>query len=64
MRFWMVYVEDQEAPNFKHVTLKGAKAEAERLASFTKKKVYILEAVEYCECTAIKWSDISEDVPF
>ena len=40
--FWMIYVEGEHAPAYKHNTYESAMAEAKRLAELTGKPAYIL----------------------
>jgi hypothetical protein len=71
-KYWMVYVENQGTPTYKHGTYEEAKREAERLAQMPSLKghrVYVFEAVSYCVCPpAIQWVSADEinykDIPF
>ena len=64
--FYMVYVQDQEAPVFKHNSLEAAEEEAKRLATFLKKKAFILCSLKAFELNIFKESDLrpSNDLPF
>lgn len=44
--FWMVYVYGEESPGVRHESKESAKKEAERLATKTKKAVYLMRAIE------------------
>jgi hypothetical protein len=44
--FWMVYVAGMDAPGIRHEAKVSAVKEAERLATKTKKTVYLMRAVE------------------
>ncbi len=44
-KFWMVYLEDQRAPQYKHASYDSALKEAKRLAEQHDKPAYILQAV-------------------
>ena len=51
-KFFMLYVKGRQGPAVKHFSQEEAMAEAERLAQLSEnlgKKVYLLEATEYCE---------------
>ena len=53
--WWECYVEGTDGGNhYHHLTLQGAKTEAERLARLTDKPVYIFECVGKCK-SDIKW---------
>ena len=52
----LVYVEGKQAPKVKHPSLDEAKREAERLAKFTREKVYVVKVVATCTTETItKW---------
>ncbi len=46
--FYMVYVEGNSAPQFRHTTVGSAMEECERLARKTGKKAYLLRPVSVC----------------
>lgn len=43
-RFYMVYMEGEGSPTYKHQTFESAKKEAERLSLLFGKKTYVLQA--------------------
>ena len=45
-KFWMLYVEDGGKPNQAYMTQDGAQARAKVLARDTRKRVFILEAMQ------------------
>ena len=45
-KFWMLYVEDGGKPNQPYLTHEGALARAKSLAQETRKRVFIIEAVQ------------------
>jgi hypothetical protein len=47
--FWMLFVESGSPPTKKHYSKAEADVEAERLATNTRKRVYILQAIERIE---------------
>lgn len=56
--FYMIYVEGGSTPAVKHNDSMDALKEAERLATMTKKKVYILKAEQLVEAVGIKISTL------
>ena len=44
-KFFMVFVEGERYPQYRHQSSPGAEKEAARLARLTNKKVYILESM-------------------
>jgi len=59
-KFFMLYVKGRQGPAVKHFSQEEAMAEAERLAQLPEnlgKKVYLLEAIGYCEVelTPVTW---------
>ena len=59
-KFFMSYVKEERGPAIQHFSQEEAEAEAERLAQLTEnlgKKVYLLEAIGYCEVelTPVTW---------
>ena len=65
MSFYMIYVEGQNSPTFKHATLHDAQKEAVRLARFTHKKAYVLGTIESYEVQDIVRTDCSvSELPF
>lgn len=56
-KFYMIFVEGKGTPSVHHLTRLEAKNEAERLARLHDnigRRVYVLEAVDYC---------VAEDIP-
>lgn len=45
-KFWMLYVEDGGKPNQPYLTYEGALARAKSLAQQTRRRVFILEALQ------------------
>lgn len=65
--FFMIYVEGESSPTFKHLSYESAVTEAKRLARAFKKKVYILHATKYFELNEFKEVNLIQedpDVPF
>lgn len=55
-KFWMVWMEGNRDPQFKHECLSSAENEAERLARlYPGKKLYILETVNFCKVSDVVW---------
>lgn len=69
-RFYMVYVDGQGSPTYKHATQQAAESEAERLALMPSNQgryVYVLESVACCIKRSVDWvySYINHpDLPF
>lgn len=62
--FWMLYIEGQRGPTFKHASEATARQEAERLAKLIPgKKVYLLEAKAECLVQTSNWTNY-EELPF
>lgn len=64
--FFMVYLENERTPAFRHSTLDGAEREAQRLSKEHGKKAYVL-----CALKSYKFSDFivedhrpDDDLPF
>jgi hypothetical protein len=51
--FFMVFVEGQHTPAFKHPTLEAAEKEAKRLAEFLNKKAWVLTTIK--SVSILKW---------
>lgn len=47
--FYMVFVEGERTPTFKHTTLPMAENEAKRLAKLTEKPAYVLASIKSIE---------------
>lgn len=66
--FFMVYVEGQRAPEYKHRSLKEAEAEAKRLAKLTERRAFVLATVKSFEVLLFDEQDCRpndlEDLPF
>ena len=60
--FFMVYVEDNESPKYKHATLVGAENEAKRLAELTGKKVFVLTTLKKIYVEKFKIEDARPDI--
>lgn len=56
--FYMIYVEGGNTPAVKHNNPIEAQREAERLATMTRKKTYILKAEQLVEAVGIKISTL------
>lgn len=54
-KFWMVYVEGNRPPQFKHATAESAIKEAHRLATKEQVQTYVLAVIAaYAPSTTIK----------
>ena len=65
--FFMVYVENSNAPDYRHATLQGAETEAQRLAKLHCKKTYVLCSVKSFEVVEFKITDCRpkiDEIPF
>lgn len=67
--FFMVYVEGQQAPAYKHTSLESAQKEAKRLAELLLKRAYILATVQSFELDKFKVEDcrpygMLDELPF
>ncbi|QXN68054.1 hypothetical protein [Microcystis phage Mae-Yong924-2] len=64
--FFMVYLENERTPTYKHPTLTGAEKEAKRLAEQHGKKAYVLCSLKSFELAKFKEEDYrpSDDLPF
>lgn len=65
--FYMVFVEGQSSPTYKHPTIESADAEAKRLAKFTGKKTFVLCSVKSFEVNEFTIEDCRPaggDLPF
>lgn len=59
-QFWMCYVEGKTGSTVKHESNTSAYKEAERLARKERRKVFVLEATDYCEVHApVTWSKLT-----
>jgi hypothetical protein len=64
-KFWMVWNENNNNPVVKHNTLGQAKGEAEKLATKSPgKKFVVLESLDFCSViNPVKWEE-TQDIPF
>lgn len=64
--FYMVYLENERTPTYKHTTLQSAEVEAKRLSKTYGKKAYVLCTIKSFEIVEFKVEDLrpSEDLPF
>lgn len=64
--FFMVYLENESTPTFRHATLKGAEIEAQRLSKLHNKKSYVLCTLKSFQLTEFIVTDMrpSDDLPF
>lgn len=69
--FYMVYLQGESTPAFKHTTLQSAEKEAKRLAELHRKKSYVLctlksfEMCKFIESDCRPDSDyLCEELPF
>lgn len=64
--FYMVYLEGERSPVFRHATLDGAEQEAKRLAREHGKKAFVLCTLKAFEIQEFKITDYrpEDDLPF
>lgn len=65
--FFMVYVDGEKDPSFRHSTNSSATTEAERLAEKTGKKVWVLGTIKSIEMVKFNTKDCRpehEELPF
>ena len=62
-KFWMVYLEGQKPPQYKHGSYESALKEAKRLAQTYDKEEYILETTKTVKCELFKIEDTEEPAP-
>ena len=55
--FYMVFVEGGNSPTYRHTSEESAEKEAKRLATLTKKKVWVLATVKSFELDFFKIED-------
>jgi hypothetical protein len=53
-RFWLLWVEGGRRPAYRHMTLDGARTEAERLACKERKTVFIFETMSVTSVYALE----------
>lgn len=56
--FYMVYLEGERTPAYKHETIDGAVREAKRLAETHEKRAYVLGTIKYIELSKFKEVDV------
>lgn len=66
--FFMVYVEGQSSPTYKHESLNSAETEAKRLAKMLDRKAYVLCSIKSFEVNHFVVEDcrpdIGDELPF
>lgn len=65
--FYMVYLENERSPAFKHKNLESAETEAKRLSKMYGKKAFVLCSLKSFEIVEFKMEDCRpsiEDLPF
>jgi hypothetical protein len=64
--FYMVYVEGQGAPTYKHDTLESAITESRRLAKHLDRKAFVLRAILAVELNQFKETPLgnNDGIPF
>lgn len=64
--FFMVYLENERTPTYRHSTLEGAETEAKRLAREYKKKAFVLCSIKSFEINEFTIKDCrpDTDLPF
>ena len=64
--FYMVYVQDGNAPTYKHPTLESAEQEAKRLTQLLNKPAYVLCSIKCIELNVYNITDLRPDqlLPF
>lgn len=60
--FFMIYVEGENTPTYKHANLEVAEIEAKRLSSVLKKKAYVLCTIKSIEDCRYKIEDCRPDI--
>lgn len=60
--FFMVFLENERTPAYKHATLNGAEEEAKRLSKLFKKKAYVLCSLKSFEIVEFKETDCRPDI--
>ena len=61
-QFFMVYLENQGAPSFKHTTLEDAEQEAKRLSKQFSKKAFVLCSLKSFEINEFTVTDCRPDL--
>ena len=65
--FFMVYLENERTPTYKHTTLESAETEAKRLSKLYGKKAFVLCSLKSFEIVEFKVEDCrpdDDDLPF
>lgn len=62
-KFWMVYLEGQNPPRYKHGTYESALAEAKRLTQAYDLEAYILETIQTVKLDLFKIEDTIKAAP-
>ncbi|MDP3443095.1 MAG: hypothetical protein Q8T08_09585, partial [Ignavibacteria bacterium] len=65
--FFMVYLENERTPTYKHSTLESAETEAKRLSKLNRKKAFVLcslKSFEIIEFTVEDCRPDVDDLPF
>ena len=64
--FFMVFLQDERTPTYKHLTLEGAEVEAKRLSKEHNKKAFVLCSLKSYEIVEFKVEDCRpiDDLPF
>ena len=60
--FFMVYLQDERTPTYRHATLDGAENEAKRLAEQYGKKAFVLCSLKSFELEKFKVEDYRPDI--
>lgn len=60
--FFMVYLEEESTPTYRHVTLDGAEQEAKRLAKKYGKKAYVLCSLKSFEVNEFTIKDCRPEI--
>jgi hypothetical protein len=64
-QFWMVWVNDGNAPVCTHPSRESAEKEAARLARLLKRRVHVLEQINAVEVPDLVWHfPPSSEIPF
>ena len=60
--FFMVYLQDERTPTYRHATLDGAEQEAKRLSKLHGKKAFVLCSLKSFEIVEFKETDCRPDM--
>ena len=61
--FFMVYLQDERTPTYRHATLDGAEQEAKRLSKLYGKRAFVLCSLKSFEIVEFKETDCRPDIP-